>query len=172
MSPLWVPPSLEAEYADQRRAHTAELMAGLELTEKLKHWNRELKKIDPYLQLVKASEATNLPGLRPGYYHILRTPPDSVPMIEIWEGPEGEFREPESGIFRMLEDSDMWNDRVRQAKARRQKELRKARERAEEREREDRIEEWVDRAKAAWETSISMSKTTRPWTQTAKARRG
>lgn len=144
-----------------RRQHAADLLRHLEVKGTLDLWNRELKEIDPYLQLVKAREDTTMPGLRPGYWHVLRHVPGGPPSVIVYEGPNGEFREPDSGLFEELRRGDMWSDRAKWERDRLQRKLDQAEQHRKERERKDINEEIRDRIKSAWNTSIRVPRSIR-----------
>lgn len=124
----------------------------------LEHFNRELKRIDPYIQLVRADPQSAHPQLRPGYYHIIQTPPGVPPTVEVWEGPNGEFREPGSDLFEYLRHTDGDSNRSRREREKRQRELKRAREREKERETEDRREELFQRLKSKSTVRIAVPK--------------
>lgn len=155
---LWVPPSVTAEMMEERRAHTAEALRQLELRNELRDWNRQLKEIDSRLELVKAREDTTFPGLKPGYYHVVRHNEGAAPSFIVHEGPNGEFREPDSGLFERLRRGDMWNDRAMRDASERDRKLQAAAERQRAREREERVEELMDRAKAAWNPGVRVTR--------------
>jgi hypothetical protein len=169
MSSLWIPPGEANRVMEQRRVDEARLLQNVEQTERFRFWNRELKQIDPYVEIIKAPENATYPGLKPGYYHILRRPPAGIPTLIAHEGPNGEFRDLDSGVFKTLRDGDMWNAERERDRKKRIREAEKAQERAEEREREDRIEEVMDRYNARFRPSVSMAGS---WTNRAGARKG
>lgn len=122
----------------------------------LAHFNRELKRIDPYLQLVRADPRSEHPLLRPGYYHLIRTPPDGPPSVRVVQGPDGEFREPDSSLFEELQRDDLWSDRSRRQRQQRQRELARAAEREKEHETLDRREEMYQRLRSKVVTSVAV----------------
>lgn len=147
---MWLPPAVSAELLDERHQYEAEIARAVEsLHGKLDYWNGLLREIDPHLQLVKAQDDTEVVGLRPGYYHVLRDAPGAPPMLEVHEGPNGEFREPDSGLLEKLRKGDMWNSRAMKARADRQLQAAASKERARERESEERADELIDRWNAA-----------------------
>jgi hypothetical protein len=81
--------------------------AARERGEFLKWFDRELKDIDPKLSLVKATEGADLPGLIPGYWHVKRENDATVDSYLPIHGPDGEFMEPHSGVFRDLRRADL-----------------------------------------------------------------
>lgn len=121
----------------------------------VKHYTTELKKIDPDLELVKASNTANVAGLRPGYFHVLRK---GMPCtLLVLEGPNGEFREPDSTLFDFVHQQDLWNDRAQGINKERQRKLHEARERQTDRERQARVEEANERIASLNRESISFS---------------
>lgn len=167
---IWLPPS--ADLVDLRRQHTSEVIDQARRDATLDWWTDELRKIDPRLSLIKAKDASEVPGMRPGYYHVLRINEGAPPSLIVHEGPDGEFREPDSGLFDLLRRNDLWNREAAHDRKRMAREAQEAKERRRERERTARLEELRERVRAITETSVSMHRSNRPWTQTAGARRG
>lgn len=168
---IWLPPAVSAELVDLRRRHTSEVFDQARRDATLDWWTDELRKIDPRLSLIKAKDGAEVPGMKPGYFHILRVNEGAPPSLIPVEGPNGEFREPDSGVFDLLRRNDLWNREAAHDRKRMAREAQEAKERRRERERHARLEELQQRVKALTETSVSMT-TARPWTQTAGARRG
>jgi hypothetical protein len=168
---VWLPERVRREMLDVRRRHERMVLEGLELHQRLKEWNRELKQIDPYLELVRAREGAAAPGLKPGYYHVLRHNPDAPPTLIVVEGPNGEFREPDSGLFDMLREADLWSDAAADERRRRGEALERARDRQRAREREERKEEFLMRFKALESPGVSMTDA-RPWTYRVERSKG
>lgn len=142
----------------------------------MRAFNAELKQIDPYLELVKAKETVEAgSALRPGYWHIIRHNPGAPVSVMKVEGPDGEYIEPRdniTAIWRMLTEwMDLQNPAVEFRRRQREHEATLASERMEARERAEREEEAIDRAKAAWQTSVSMTDA-RPWHQSQYGVRG
>lgn len=170
MSNLWIPPTVSRELQEKTRANDAELLSMFHTDGGiLTFWTRALKRIDPRLSLAQAKENAEGPGIRPGYYHVLRRN-EGAPM---WRmplcGPNGEFIEPTEQMLQDLEASDLQNGRAvhdRQradAKAQAAKEAQKAQDTAE------RHEDLNDRLAAITKTRVSMTDV--PWSQNVKGRR-
>jgi hypothetical protein len=147
---LWTPRS----HIEGRKQHAADLLNHVELKGKLDYWNRELKRIDPYLELVKANDNASMPGLKPGYFHVLRHNPGAPPSVIVHEGPNGEFREPDSGLFEELKRKDMWRDEPAWKKARAEREA-DAESKRDEYERKEELRERIDHALT---TTVSFPK--------------
>lgn len=145
---LWLP---EAEARRQEAVSVIDQVHGA-----LEHFNRELRRIDPYLELVRADPRSTHRMLKPGYYHLVRTPPDSPPTVTIWEGPNGEFREPGSELFEWLRHADLWSDRTRRVREKRQRELKRMAEREKAHETEDRREEMYQRLRSKTRLSVAI----------------
>lgn len=158
---MWVPPKVHSQLLDERARLDAELLEGLEVVEILEHFTRELQKIDPYLHLLKAKEDATQPGLRPGYFHVVRNPPDAPAMVEVLEGPNGEFVEPGSNVFDLVERSDMWSARAMRLRQKKELDAVRSKERDRERERDERVEELYERWKRLNSTQIVVGGT--PW---------
>lgn len=151
---LWVPPALAAKNAELSRQAAAEYLHHVELHDQLRRWNRELKRIDPYLQLVKAREDSSLPGLKPGYFHVLRHNPTGPPSLIVHQGPNGEFREPDSGLFEELRKGDMWSERSMRERKAKERELARAEAAEKEREAEERRQEIAERYRHRMGTQV------------------
>jgi hypothetical protein len=169
MPGLWVPPSVSRELQESTSAYREELFSRARHREVIDSFNPELKKIDPHLQMVWFDEGTELFGVVPNRYHLLRDNPGAPPSLEPLCDAEGGFIEPNSGVFEWLRKGDMWNAAAKHDRERSIEAARRAAERARDREREDIEEEFKDRYNAAFRTSVSLANT--PWTQTARARR-
>ena len=155
-----------------QRAENARALQLVELTERVKKFNHELKKIDPYVEVFKAPENASHPGVRGGFWHILRRPPAGLPTFIVHETPDGQFRDLDSGIFQTLRDGDMWSAERQRDRAKFMRQAEQARERAEEQERAERVEELTDRMKAAWSPGVSFAGAGRGWSYRAGARKG
>lgn len=165
---LWTPPKVSREHEDATRAYTADMERMLDRTRSiLREFTADLKRMDPDLELIFVEPDASAPGLVPGRYHVLKTdrfngPPTLIPIT----GPNGEFAEPDSGLFDYLRRCDLWNNRARADRERADEEAVRAGERAREREQEERHEELVERWRAATETSVSLNDAS-PWSQNA-----
>lgn len=134
-------------------------------------FNRELKQIDPNLELVFAPPTAKTVGLKPGRWHVLKHVPGGPPNLKVIEGPDGEYVDPDSGLFDMLARSDLWNDRAVADQRRRAEAAQRAKERQEEREREALRAEAVERWAAVSRAQVSMNRSV-PWSQNHAGRRG
>jgi hypothetical protein len=156
VSSIWTPTSAQQELV---REYTSEIME--QVHDDLEHVNKELRQIDPYTEVLRADPRATHPNLKPGYYHVIRRPPDGPPMIEVWEDPlTGEFKELGSDFFEWLRHSDLWSNRTRREREKRQKELKKIAEREKAAENADRKEELYQRIRSMGRTSISVPKGT------------
>jgi hypothetical protein len=169
---IWVPPRVSAELRASTLEHQAQVMGQARRDAMLDWWTGELQKIDPKLSMIKARDDCDVAGMRAGYYHVLRIEPGAPASLFIIEGPDGEFMEPNSSVFDMLRRNDLWRREAVADRKRMQREAREAADKRRERERQARLEELRERVRAVTETSVSMHKGERPWTQTAKAQRG
>lgn len=171
MGNLWLPDKATRQQVQARQEYQAAVLGAADLHAKLEKWNYELKKFDMSLQLVKASESAQAQGLKPGYYHIIKdNGMGFAPGIVVHQGPNGEFREPDSGLFRELMEADLWDDRVVRDRERRRKQLEEAEARAKAREAEERRQEFAERWKARTNPGVSMAG--KNWTYKHGARRG
>lgn len=156
LSDLYLPGTTGREIA-RDRAEIA--MQYMELRGELDHWNRELRRIDPRLRMVKAHDrvAEGSP-LKAGYYHVVLDAPGHPSTVMPVEYDDGSFRELGSHVFTMLEENDMWNDRAVRASRNRQQRLREASERQRQRESEDRAAHFNERWKSANRTQIHVKR--------------
>lgn len=152
----------------------AERMAEIALAHRdrvCEEFTRELKLIDPHLELVWWPENGGAPGFMPGRYHIVRHNPDASGSVEPVVGPAGEYREPDSSLFDLLRRSDMWNDRAMHDRKRMMQRALDAEAKRKAAELEEIREEARERWAAATETRVSMSRDV-PWSQNVAGRRG
>lgn len=103
--------------------------------ETVKRFNRELRDIDPYLELVFISTPRDWPAGEeppPGCvfdrWHVLRRNPGAVPTFIALTREDGGYVEPTSRVFDRLRQGDLWNGDV--ARKHRMAMARKAEERA------------------------------------------
>lgn len=135
-------------------------------------FDRQLKDIDPLLDLVKATDNASAPGMRPGFWHVRRRNP--APAIDSYiavTDPEGEFCEPSSGWLEQFRRDDAWNNGGWDAMAKRWADREAAREKDKERARVARVEEIAGRMKAIDSPGVSMANAGRGWTYKANAPR-
>lgn len=168
---LWVPPKVSEELRAGTAQYRREVIEQARTDATVDFWTRELRRElnDPYLQMIRAKRGATL--MREGFYYILRHNPDAPPSLICVEGPDGEFIEPNSGIYELLRRGDMWS---REANADREKRMREAEEaerRRKEREMEDRTQEIRERLEALTRTQVSMNRGTK-WSQNVSGRRG
>jgi hypothetical protein len=157
---------------DRTRQHEAEVLGMVERFRSVMGWfNRELREIDPDLELIFAPPNAKVAGLLPGRWHVMKHIPGSHPALLPYVGPGGEYLDPDSGIFEMLRAADLWNDRVTSDQRRRAELAESASRRQQEREAEARRDELRERWQAANRTFVSMSRDT-PWSQNSSGRRG
>lgn len=169
---LWVPPAEHARRAESQRVETARALQHVEATERVRYYNRELQKIDRYTEVFKALPNANYPGVKPGYWHILRRPPVGQPTFIVHETPDGGYRDLDAGIFQALRDGDMWNAERQRDRDKMIRAAQRAEERQSEREREARIDEVLDRAKAAWNPGVSFANAGMGWSYRAGKAKG
>lgn len=171
MSQLWVPPRVSRELRDATERHKREVLEAARRDATLDYWDRELKKIDPALTIIKAVDDARVPGLKAGYYHIVREVENGPPSILPIVGENGEFVEPTSRILDLLRAGDLQNPRAMAERRRRDDAAERAREKARQDGHEERVEEMLDRWKSMTQTRVSMSRDT-PWSQNVQGRRG
>lgn len=169
---MWVPPSVSRELVEDRIEYSTKLRDLLYLEGGiLDDWNRELRKIDPYLRLGQAVEKVPVGfPLKPGYFHIIRLNPDAPPTTNTLEGPNGEFVQPSLGMLERLKASDLQNAAVMRARKAAEQAQEAAKEKEKQGDRELRVEEGVERYKAATRTQVLTSEDV-PWSQNVAGRR-
>ena len=116
---LILPASVARELANRERAvhEDAELVKQCRIAKEIE---KELKAIDPYLEVVYIKQPNDWPrgedpplGIVFGRWHVKRYIVGSIDQYYPYTGPKGEFREPDSGMIRMLEHADWGDARVR-----------------------------------------------------------
>lgn len=105
------------------------------------HWNRELRRIDEGLSLVWIPPDADMPGVVPGRFHIRKRVPGGLDGYVSLTGPGGSYRAPGVWMLGYLREADMWDERVRGNKARRDREIEEAKRRERVREEEQRQDE-------------------------------
>lgn len=154
---MWVPPRVSAEQASERAAYQAELAEqAARIHSRLDHFNKALKRLDEYLELVWALENATALGLVPGRFHVLRHNPGAPPDLFPVQTPDGGFKEPDSTLFDDLAKSDLWSNRSLKAKQKRELEAQRAKERAREREQQERLDELAERWGAANRVQVQI----------------
>lgn len=74
-----------------------------------KQLTRELKQIDPYLELVFVGDRSpDYPGITPGRWHVRRSPEDGPDSYWAVNGPDGEYVEPSSKLIEDMKAADLW----------------------------------------------------------------
>jgi hypothetical protein len=152
MSSLYLPPSAVAE--EQRQMlDEMEAVAG-----RLQHYQKRLDETYTGLKVMLAKPNTTIEGLKPGYYHLVFDVPGSGTFIEPYQGPNGEWRDLDDGIFTLAAESDGWNDRVRRDMAKMRAKAEADRKADLLRERMDRAHAFDERWKSANSTQILVSR--------------
>lgn len=169
MSRLWTPPDVTQELRDLTAVHNRVLLEVMDFdTPGYGPVRRELESYDPLLRLGRAKERAHLPGVRPGFWHLIRLVESGPYYCEPLTDVDGGFAEPSLGMFDALRKSDLQNPQV--VAARKAEDERIAAEKAAEQARDDddRRGELLERVKAVTDTQVSMNTDT-PWTQNQSA---
>lgn len=171
MARLFVPPGVTRELEQERIAHYARVAALTHYGDVMEDFNRDLKQIDPYLELVKAKETIEAgTPLKPGHWHVIRHNPGAAPSIMTIEGPDGEYIEPTSAVFERLTGwLDLQNPAVERRRRERLQAARDAEERRLARERQEAEQETLERYLATHRTQVSMVP---GWSQNTAGKRG
>lgn len=165
---MWVPPKVSQELQDAAMEQLAEVQRVF-LSQELEFYNRELREIDPLLEVGWVPEHADVPGTVPGRFHLVRwNEPPVPPTLEPLED-DGEFISLGAWIFDRVRHMDLWNDQVRRERKRRLQNLEQSKRRAKMHEREEIAEEFSDRCKAAFNPGVSMT-SAGPWKARAGAR--
>lgn len=72
--------------------------------------NRELRELDPYLELVWIGPRASLkiPGIVPGRWHVRRSPPGLLDSYWPVMGPNKEYAEPTMKLIEDMKSADLW----------------------------------------------------------------
>lgn len=161
MPALWTPPRVRPEHEVGTRQWEALVLSMMHQEGGvLDYWNPELKKIDRNLRLMQATPLAAAPGVLPGFYHLvrLRDPAEGTFMwVQPIFGPDGGFIEPNSAMLDALRASDLQSTAAVGARHLIAENERRSAERAKAKDEEDRLEEGVERFKAATRTQILTS---------------
>lgn len=168
MSRLWVPPSVSREHQASTERFSAELVEATRREVMCDYWDRELQKIDPALTLIKAHDDASVPGLRPGYWHIIREVENGPPSILPLVGDEGEYVEPTSRMLDVLRAGDLQNPRVMEDRRRHDEAKERAAVARREAEHELRVGEMMEKFDHLENVHVGMSGS---WTNSVAGRR-
>jgi hypothetical protein len=172
MSQIWTPPDVVQELRDATATHNRLLLEVMDFdVPGMGSLRRELEGFDALLRLGKASMRAELPGVRPGFWHVLRLNTMGPYYCEPLTDVDGEYAEPSLSMFDALRMADLQSPQVVRAREAEDARRRAEKAAADAREDEERQAEIVERWKAVSETSVSMSRDT-PWTQGVAGRRG
>lgn len=170
MTTLYLPPGVTRELYDERLKREAQAHASgvFVRDERCREFDPLLFRVEPYLSMVFCREPAPLPvvacGARPGRYNIVRqvpgTPVTFLPVV----GPDGEYVEPSSRVFQMLDELDSWKPSVKRDRQQRSDRIADARAKAEVDERARMDQEVWERWQAVSRTQVSMNTDT-PWAQ-------
>lgn len=173
-SDLWLPYQERKGVRDFREQVNAETMeqVDVELRNQVIHVRQlveHLREFDPYLDIGYVG-ACDHPQLVPHRWHLIRRNPDAHTTALPITGPSGEYVEPGSEVYDLVQRMDMQNGRVRSDMERRRIEEQKEKERAQERKRNELREEIAERLKAKLEPGVSFANVGRGWSHRAGAR--
>lgn len=170
-SPLWTPPSanphkrpaaVSEEHASIVRQWEQSVLSMMHQTGGiLDYWNEELKKIDRNLRLMQAMPLASAPGVKAGYYHLVRfrDPVEGTfMMVQPLHDAEGNFVEPTSGMLDMLKWADLQSDQIVRARQENDRRAAESAERAQRNADEARLDQGVELYKSLTNTQISVSK--------------
>lgn len=138
----------------------------------LEHWNRALADIDPMLRLAQAGLLAQVPGVLPGFYHLvrLRDPASATFMAVIpLTGPRGEYAEPSDAMLRGLRAADLQNPRAVADRDKRDRDAAEYQRIDEARDDMDRVDLMTEKLNAITRTQVSMTDV--PWAQNAAGAR-
>lgn len=141
----------------------------VERHEALRWFDRQLKELDPDLELVRAKEVVDEPGLRPGFWHVKRNNRDTVDRYFVIQGPDGEYMEPHSGFIEYLRSQDLQAPGAWKRLMENQEREERLAERSKVLAREERLQEFADRVKSYESPAVSMAGS---WSYKTSGRRG
>lgn len=118
-------------------------------SEEGRYWEKELKRIDPGLELVQASGSADDPELEPGVWYIRKRIPGQVDHYIPLTGPTGARRLPGAWMLEWLDASDLWNPRVHRDRKEAKRKLSEARQRAKKLRAEQRQDVMAEAVRAA-----------------------
>lgn len=172
MGRLFLPPNVARELLDERRQFAAAIDRESYKDEVCHQWDKELSRLDPLLEMVRAREVFVIgTPLTPGYYHVVRRNENAAPSVFPVRGPDGEFIHPPGRLLEQLKTMDLQDTRVERMRARLQRAADEQEERRLERARQERREELRDRVSALRDVRVSFNDGER-WTQNVAGRRG
>lgn len=172
MPHLFVPPAVAHALLEERRVYAADLARACHTDHVCDRWNRELRRLDPLLRMVRAPEMEVVgTPLVPGCYHLIRDNPDAPQSVTPITGPDGGFREPPGSLLEQLQSMDLQNPSVRRMRARVQQKLDEQQDRRREEIRGERQRDLLERWRAVSRTQVSTNTDT-PWSQNVNGRRG
>lgn len=175
MAQVWIPPTASRELVEERKRREAKALLLAHVTSVCEKFNEDLRRIDEGLQMVFIPDWMPLDvvaaGARPGRYNLIREDHKGGPLTFIpIVGPDGEFVEPGSHIFDLLNANDWQNPRVIKHRKELQAKIADAKRKAEEEEMRRLDEEVIERYKAYTRTQVLMSPDVR-WAQNSAGRR-
>ncbi len=160
---LWVP-------GDETARQRADVYSSVESDlAHMRYWNAELRQLDPALQLIKARDTVTAPGLRPGYWHVVRDVPPAPPTLLPLVGEFGEYVEPSSRMLEVLKEGDLQNEQAMRDRRARDDAATKARLKAKFHAHEERVGEMVEKVDSLNRAHVSVT-TARPWTNSSERR--
>lgn len=156
MGDLWLP-------FDKHREER--LDRGRALTREAKRVERELKKVDPHLEIVYVSDRCDFSArdFKPGYWHVRRVADDAPPSYFPIQGPDGSPRPPEMKLVEDMKAADLWRQGALQELKDRQRRNEEKAERDKELRFEQRVDESVATFKAAKRVPGVGGMTRRRW---------
>jgi hypothetical protein len=134
----------------------------------LRRFDAELRALDPYLSLVKAQDNATQLGLTPGYWHVKRDNPTTIPTFIALRGPDGEFVEPSSAHLEMLRRSDLQRKGAFDELVKRHDAAAAKAAKLKETQREERVDHMAEIIAHHDNASVSMAE---GWTNSAKGRK-
>lgn len=141
-SGLFLPASLAEE--EQAAQINAEIEAQVDAhVAEARTLARDLKHIDPSLEVVWVPEGADDPELVPARWHIRKRTPGSINAYIVLAGPNGEYREPGPWVLDWLQANDLWNPQVHRSRQEAKDRRREAKRRAKAREEEQRKDEML-----------------------------
>jgi len=171
MSQIFVPPKVARELAEETRRYEADIDRVCHSDATCERWTYELRKLDPYLRMVKAPERPVLGlALVAGAYHIVRDNPTAPVTVTPVVNNEGLPMEPPGSLLEKLKGTDLQNAQVRRMREQVAEAERVAAVKQDEVDTERRVETAMEHWRARTQTRISFDPDHR-WTQNAAGRK-
>ncbi len=172
MSRIFLPPKVSRELREKSHRHDSDIDRVCSQDVVCARWTYELRKLDPFLRMVKAPEKPVL-GLElvAGAYHVVRDNPTAPVTVTPIVGNDGLPMEPPGQLLEKLRMMDLQNAQVQRMREQVAEAERRAEERQDAADSARRVETAIDHYKARTQTRISFDRGHK-WTQNVAGQKG